>query len=91
VNTPWNTPKPRSITFATREIFVLMIESAIRDMVTSPTRWNVVEKPEIRRYVCRRFPYVLYYRFELQFDRVAIYAVMHCSRKPGHWKHRTQL
>ncbi|MDQ3625128.1 MAG: type II toxin-antitoxin system RelE/ParE family toxin [Verrucomicrobiota bacterium] len=57
-------------------------------MVGAPTRWKVVEEPGIRRYIFRRFPYVLYYRWEAEQERVTIYAVMHCSREPGYWKQR---
>jgi toxin ParE1/3/4 len=48
----------------------------------------VVDEPGIRRYVFHRFPYVLYYRWEAEQGRVSVYAVMHCSREPGYWKHR---
>src|SRR5688572_23782704 len=66
--------------------FMTAIDKAIRDVAEAPTRWRVVEEPGIRRYVVRRFPYVLYYRQEL--GRVVIYAVMHCRREPGVWKER---
>jgi hypothetical protein len=38
--------------------------------------------------VITRFPYVIYYRWEQQCERVTIYAVMHCSRDPGYWHER---
>jgi plasmid stabilization system protein ParE len=44
------------------EAFIIAVESAIRGVLAAPARWRVVEEPGIRRYVCRRFPYVLYYR-----------------------------
>lgn len=68
--------------------FVTAVESAIFDLVADPTRWRVVEEPEIRRYVVSRFPFVIYYRWEPQYERVTIYAVMHCSREPDYWHHR---
>ena len=70
------------------EAFVAMIETAVEAVCTAPKRWRVLEDSEIRRYVLRRFPYVLYYRYETEPDRVTIYAVMHCSREPGYWKSR---
>ncbi len=68
--------------------FVESVESAIDDLVTAPMRWQVVEEPEIRRYVLAGFPFVIYYRDEPQSDLVAIYAIMHCSRAPGYWHDR---
>jgi len=68
--------------------FVTAVESAVAALVVAPTRWRVVEEPEIRRYVFTRFPFVIYYREELQFERVIIYAIMHCSREPGYWHKR---
>jgi plasmid stabilization system protein ParE len=56
--------------------------------ITDPARWRVAEEPGIRRYVFRRFPYVIYYRWEVERHHVTIYAVMHCSREPGYWKNR---
>ena len=70
------------------EAFIAAVESAIGSILAAPTRCRVIEKPAIRRYVFRRFPYVLYYRWEAERERVTIYAVMHCSREPGYWRHR---
>ena len=66
--------------------FVSSIERDVSEICLAPTRWHVVEKPGIRRFVCHRFPFVLYYREE--GDAVVVYAVMHASRKPGYWKDR---
>ena len=70
--------------------FVASVESAVAAVAADPFRWRVVEEPEIRRYVFRRFPFVIYYRLEPQLERVTIYAVMHCSREPGYWRHRVK-
>ena len=70
--------------------FVTTVEFAVAALVADPTRWRVVEEPEIRRYVFSRFPFVIYYRWEPQYERVTIYAVMHCSREPGYWHHRIE-
>ena len=42
--------------------FVAEIEAAIQTLLASPTTWPVIEEPQIRRYLLRRFPYSLYYR-----------------------------
>jgi hypothetical protein len=68
--------------------FVTAVESAVAQLVADPTRWRVIEDPEIRRYVFSRFPFVIYYRWEPQYERVTIYAVMNCYREPGYWHHR---
>ena len=70
------------------EGFVEVVEAAIADAVAQPTRWAVVEEPEIRRYVIKRYPYVVYYRWEPNAEFVTVYAIMHCSREPGYWRHR---
>ena len=68
--------------------FVAEIEAAIQTLLASPTTWPVIEEPQVRRYLLRRFPYSLYYQWEPQRDRVSIYAVMHFSRRPGYWRDR---
>jgi len=70
--------------------FVAAVESAVATLVGVPMRWRVVEDPEIRRYIFSRFPFAIYYRWEPEFERVTIYAVMHCSREPGYWRHRIE-
>ena len=70
------------------EEFVAAVESAVRSIVEAPDRWRVVEEPGIRRHVFRRFPYVLYYRWNPEENFVTIFAIMHCSREPGYWKSR---
>ena len=70
------------------EAFVTAIEFAIAALVADPDRWRIVDVPEIRRYVFSRFPFVIYYRWEQQHERITIYAVMHTSREPNYWRHR---
>ena len=70
------------------EAFVTTVESAIASILESPDRYRVVEPPEIRRYVFKRFPFVIYYQWDSQLERVGIHAVMHCSREPGYWRGR---
>ena len=70
--------------------FVATVESAVAALVADPTRWRVVDDPEIRRYVFSRFPFVIYYRWEPRNEHVIIYAIMHCSREPGYWRQRIE-
>jgi plasmid stabilization system protein ParE len=68
--------------------FVAEVEAAIQTLLASPTTWAVIEEPQIRRYLLKQFPYSIYYRWESDQDRVSIYAVMHFSRRPSHWRDR---
>ena len=68
--------------------YVAEVEAAIRTLLASPTRWALIEEPQIRRYLLKQFPYSIYYRWEPERDRVSIYAVMHFSRRPGYWRDR---
>jgi toxin ParE1/3/4 len=68
--------------------FIAEVEMSISNVLVNPETWRVVEAPSIRRYLMHRFPYALYYRWESQHNRVAIYALMHLRREPGYWKHR---
>lgn len=70
------------------ETFITAVESAVGSILAAPNQWRVVEEPSIRRYVFRRFPFVLYYQWEAEQGYVTVYAVMHCSREPGYWRHR---
>jgi len=78
----------REVTPAVAERFVGAVESAVASIVAAPELWRVVEAPGIRRYAFSRFPYVLYYRWDAEHEFVTVFAVMHCSREPGYWKHR---
>jgi plasmid stabilization system protein ParE len=70
------------------DAFLTAVESGVREVLASPDRWRVMEEPDFRRYLLRRFPYALYYRWKIEDDRVTIYAVVHGSREPGYWKYR---
>jgi plasmid stabilization system protein ParE len=70
--------------------FVSTIEAALASLVAAPTRWPVVESPEIRRCLVSRFPYVIYFRWQAQNERIAIYAIAHSRREPGYWHHRIE-
>ena len=71
------------------ERFVALVESSVKAIVAAPDRWPLVEEPGIRRHLLKRFPYLLYYRWDSEKERVIILAIMHCSRKPGYWKERS--
>ncbi len=66
--------------------FTLEVEAAIERILESPTRWPIFEA-DIRRCLTHTFPYGLLYSVDA--DSIMILAVMHCSRNPGYWKHRS--
>ena len=68
--------------------FIAEVETSISRILVNPQMWRVVEPPGVRRYLLHRFPYALYYRWESQHNRIAIYAIMHLRREPGYWKNR---
>ncbi len=68
--------------------FIAEVETAISKVLDNPETWRVVDSPNIRRFLLNQFPYAIYYRWETERNRVAIYAVMHLHREPGYWKHR---
>jgi len=70
--------------------FVAEVEAASQSLRATPTQWAVIEEPQIRRSLLTRFPYSIYYRWEVDNDRVSIYAVMHTSRRPGYWRDRLE-
>jgi plasmid stabilization system protein ParE len=65
--------------------FVNSIEEGIWRASQTPERWTIIEE-DIHRCLTHVFPYGILYTIES--DYVLIVAVMHCSRKPGYWRHR---
>ncbi len=66
-------------------VFISAIEQAIERVVEDPMRWRPFDE-DVRRCLAHVFPYGILYTIERDF--VLIVSVMHCSRKPGYWKHR---
>jgi toxin ParE1/3/4 len=61
------------------------METGIERILEAPTRWGKLQD-DVRRYLVHTFPYGILYTIEQ--DAILIVAVMHCSRRPGYWKHR---
>jgi len=68
--------------------FLDKIELALRELVTTPERWPIVQD-DTRRHLIKRFPYSLLYRVDP--NEVVILAVMHQKRHPSYWLSRKQL
>jgi toxin ParE1/3/4 len=65
--------------------FIDTIENAIFKIIDAPERWPIAED-QIRRYLTRKFSYVILYR--VYTDRIVIAAIMSCRRDPSYWKDR---
>jgi plasmid stabilization system protein ParE len=68
------------------EEFSLEVHAALRNILSYPTVWPVLEGG-VRRCLVNRFPYGILYSVEP--DRIFILAVMHLHRQPGCWKSRS--
>ena len=67
------------------ESFVNAFEYGIKEILTYPRAWQIMEE-DVRRYLIKRFPFGIYYCIEA--NCIMIYAVMHMSRDPQYWKQR---
>ena len=67
--------------------FDVEVERALACIIQAPRRW-AVGPYSTRRFLLRRFPFILIYR-ELTPGEIQIVAVAHTARKPGYWKRRT--
>ena len=65
--------------------FVGELDQAIDRISQSPTRWRRVFGPW-RRYVLRRFPFLIVYRETS--TGIEIVAIAHGRRRPGYWRQR---
>ena len=69
--------------------FLRVIRVAFASITRSPEQYPVAID-DIRRCTLRRFPFVIYYRWEPAREQITVYAIMHCSREPGYWHHREE-
>ena len=65
--------------------FLREIENALEAIAENPERWPAFGPPT-RKYLLRRFPFLIVYR-ELP-EAIQVLAVAHGRRRPGYWKHR---
>ncbi len=62
------------------------LESAFEAIVELPKTWPLFQK-EFRRYLLSKFPFSVIYR--KNGNVIYIVSVMHNSKKPYYWLHRT--
>ena len=68
------------------EEFSLEVRAAMRNILSYPNAWPVLEG-SVRRCLVNRFPYGILYSVEP--DRVFVLAMMHLHRRPGYWRDRS--
>ena len=61
------------------------VTNAVRLIAEAPQHWPGYPRGT-RKFVLRRFPYLLIYR-ELP-DVIQVLAIAHAHRRPGYWKNR---
>ena len=65
--------------------FLAELDRAVAIISDNPERWPI-HHHGMHRYLLRRFPYSLVYRFEQGCLRVI--ACQHARRRPGYWRGR---
>jgi plasmid stabilization system protein ParE len=65
--------------------FLAAVERAVELIVVAPHRWPRVDRRH-HRFVLKRFPYSIFYRFSE--TEVIVVAVAHHKRRPGYWSRR---
>jgi len=66
--------------------FATEIRQAILRAESMPLAWTLIDG-DIRRVLVHRFPYGILYASD--GGHLHVVAVMHLSREPGYWRHRT--
>ena len=66
--------------------FILCIEASLEKITKHPHQFPVTHKT-IHRALVKRFPFGIF--FTIKENTIVVLAVMHGSRSPSRWKHRT--
>jgi plasmid stabilization system protein ParE len=67
--------------------FLRCLEATVVSIQRNPLMYPAVFA-EYRRALVRRFPYAVFY--EVEAERIVIYAVFHCSQDPDKWRARLE-
>ena len=67
------------------EAFLAELDDAVAQVTSHPKRWPGY-LAETRRYLFKRFPFLLVYRERA--DAIEVIAVAHGRRRPGYWRDR---
>lgn len=69
------------------ERFVTAIETAIETVLLAPERYQRVGEG-VQVFRLDRFPYKLYYEYDLLRQHVRFLCIMHNKRRPDYWRSR---
>jgi plasmid stabilization system protein ParE len=75
----------RQRSMAAAERFIEELDAAVDSIGREPGRCPAYID-DTRRYLFRRFPYFLVYRYDAEHTQVV--AVAHARRRPGYWRSR---
>ena len=73
--------------FGLGEAFVQAMETALETISQDPTQFQFVGDG-VHIFRLKRFPYHLYYHYQMEQEKITIYAVAHHSRRPNYWRER---
>jgi len=65
--------------------FMDELDGAIASIIEAPERWPAALNGR-RRYVMRRFPFIIWYH--VRETDVRVLAIAHARRRPGYWMDR---
>jgi toxin ParE1/3/4 len=66
--------------------FQQKLRVAFQEIRRNPMRFSRWKGTRVRKYILRRFPYLIFY---IDYPEcIRIYAIAHTSRRPGYWKSR---
>jgi len=65
--------------------FLDSVEASLSLLEKAPEIWPADSRGR-RKYLVRRFPYLIIYRY--QDGQIYVLAIAHTKRKPGYWKKR---
>lgn len=63
--------------------FLGVVERTLHSMQDNPLRFPVIHR-DIRRALPRRFPYEIFFVWEM--DTITVLSIMHGARDPSRWK-----
>ena len=66
--------------------FYAEVEYAIEGIIKNPLLYRVIDE-DVRRCLTKHFPYAILFTIEDHY--ILILPIMHCSREPSYWKHRS--
>lgn len=70
--------------------FLRCIEIGLLAIQRNPFSYSMVHE-SYRRALVRRFPFAIFFEFDLDQNRCVVYSVLHCSQDPAKWRGRLPL